>query len=203
MATWATPLPFRRLTFRKAIRQAVAHSASARRFLSPASSPSKAGWPTWRRRPSGGITSRRRGDSGRVPDCSDLQPARFGIHAAAQRRRVALHADDAAGHFNHADRAAASGDGQEAQELPRSRARGDGDRSSPLLDDGNGDRPQAADGVAESSALVFELGATVAAGRPTQSLAGSQDDGRARLRAWRTQRSDAVSGSLERLDDAD
>src|SRR5262249_57821498 len=83
------------------------------------------------------------------------------------------------------------------------RERGDGDSSGPFLDDGDSSRPQAADGVDESPALVFELGATVVTGGPAQSLAGSQDDGRTRLRTWRTQRSDAVSGSLERMDDAD
>ena len=78
--------------------------------------------------------------------------ARLGIHAAARRRRAALHADHAAGHFGRRGAEADAGAGPHPDAVPGSGARAgqgrprrDVHRSGAVLDDGD-DRPAEAEG---------------------------------------------------------
>jgi len=105
---------------------------------------------------------------------SGLSETRPRVHAAAERGLVALHADDAAGHFGRASRGTTAAAGSIAQDFPRGQARlrqsrpgGDVHGPGTLLDDGDDRRAQTANGVASEGALVFELAAFHQAGVPS------------------------------------
>ena len=99
---------------------------------------------------------------------SRLLQARQRVHAAAQRRHHALHADDVAGAFRRAGAGPDDPHGQAAEKFPRSRARlrqGGArrhvHRPGAVLDDGNDGGAERPVEVEREGALVLELGAGI------------------------------------------
>ena len=97
---------------------------------------------------------RRRGAGGRR-DLVAVQSPRLRVHAAALRRRPALHADDAAGDLHHQGARAAAADrphhqafSRGAARLRQDRPRRDGHRSGAAQHDGDHDHAEAGRGVA-------------------------------------------------------
>ena len=102
-------------------------------------------------------------------DGPGLPAARLRVHAAAQRGRLPLHADRAAGHVGHRGAAHPAGPGPDAARLPRGGARlrqggsgDDADRPGAVLHGGDDGAAQAGGGVAARAALVLELSAAAA-----------------------------------------
>ena len=123
-------------------------------------------------------------------DHTGLPRARPRVHAAPERGRHPLHADDAPRDLGDRGEPAAPGPGPAAQVVPRGGARArqggprrDLHRPRPLLDDGDDRRPEAAVRVEGEAPLLLLLGARMAQ-RPGPR-AGSGRTG-SRTRSWST-----------------
>jgi len=140
-------------------------------------------------------------------DDSDVLETGHGIHAGDGRRLDPVHAFDHAGHFDRGIAKAAATDRPDRDEFSGSRSRAGqdgarryGDRSSAAFDARDGNRAEAASGVARCPHVVFQLGAWMAAPRSAPHHAGPHfGTGLGR----EDERGGENPGPIEFLDDAD